>query len=77
MQIIPFHPDDRVIMKKKHPCGGNLFRIVRVGSEVRVICETCKRDMTIDRVKLDKAIQRLLPSESDSSTMRKENENGK
>ena len=66
MQIIPLHPDDRIQMKKKHPCGGSIFRIVRVGSEVRVVCETCKRDMTMDRVKLEKSIQRVIPKEMDS-----------
>ena len=49
-------------MKKVHPCGGNIFQILRVGSEVRVKCETCGRDMTIDRVKLEKAIRLVLPA---------------
>ena len=62
MQIIPLHPHDRVQMKKVHPCGGNIFQILRVGSEVRVKCETCGRDMTIDRVKLEKAIRLVLPA---------------
>ena len=60
MQIIPLHAGDRVQLKKPHPCGNNLFRILRVGSEVRVICETCGRDMTLDRVKLEKAIKQIL-----------------
>ena len=60
MQIIPLHPNDRIQMKKEHPCGGNVFLIVRVGSEVRVKCETCGRDMTLDRVKLEKSIRRIL-----------------
>ena len=60
MQIIPLHPGDRVQMKKQHPCGGNVFLIVRVGSEVRIKCETCGRDMTLDRVKLEKSIRRNL-----------------
>ncbi len=60
MQIIPLHPNDRIQMKKAHPCGGSIFQILRVGSEVRVRCESCGRDMTIDRVKLEKAIRRVL-----------------
>lgn len=57
MPIIPLHPDDRVQLKKPHVCGGKIFRIVRVGSLVRVICETCGRDMTLDRLKLEKSIR--------------------
>ncbi len=60
MPIIPLHQDDRLLLKKPHPCGGRIFRILRVGSEVRVVCETCKRDMTLDRIKLEKAIKQIL-----------------
>ena len=63
-----------VKLKKKHPCGGNEFVILRVGSEVRIRCEVCARDMTIDRVKLEKAIKSIKPSEpSNESTDRKDN----
>lgn len=62
MQIIPLHTNDRVQLKKKHPCGGNIFEILRVGSDVRVRCETCSRDMTIDRVKLEKSIRAIVSS---------------
>ncbi|MBE6552727.1 MAG: DUF951 domain-containing protein [Ruminococcaceae bacterium] len=61
MQILPLHPGDRAQMKKNHPCGGNIFLIIRVGSEVRIRCESCGRDMNIDRVKLEKAIRHILP----------------
>ena len=60
MQIIPLHPSDRIQLKKPHPCGGDCFVILRVGSEVRVKCETCGRDMTLDRVKLEKSIRKIL-----------------
>ncbi len=62
MPIIPLHPNDRVQLKKAHPCGGKTFRILRVGGEVRIICETCGHDMTMDRIKLEKAIKQILIS---------------
>ena len=58
--IIKLQPDDRIKLKKSHPCGGDVFRVVRVGAEVRVICETCGRDMTVERIKLEKAIRQVL-----------------
>lgn len=67
MPILPLRPEDRIQMKKTHPCGGKIFRVVRVGSEVRIICETCKRDMTMDRLKLEKAIKQILSSTTDST----------
>ena len=65
MQIIPLSVGDRVELKKQHPCGGKVFRILRVGSDVRVICETCSRDMTFDRVKFERAIKQFLKKESE------------
>ncbi len=59
--IIKIQPNDKIKLKKKHPCGGDIFRVVRVGSEVRVICEACGRDMTVDRIKLEKAIKQVFP----------------
>ncbi len=67
MPIIPLRPDDRVQLKKPHVCGGKIFRIVRVGSAVRVICELCGRDMTLDRIKLEKAIRGIVDSENNES----------
>ena len=66
MPILPLHPEDRIQLKKPHPCGGKIFRIMRVGSEVRVVCETCGRDMTLDRVKLEKAIKQILQDTTNS-----------
>ena len=64
MPIIPLHQDDRLLLKKPHPCGGKTFLVLRVGSEVRVVCETCKRDMTLDRIKLEKAIKQVLTNQT-------------
>ncbi len=61
MPIIPLHVGDRVQLKKPHPCGGKVFKLLRIGGEVRVVCESCGRDMTIDRIKLEKAIKQILP----------------
>jgi len=61
MQIIPLHPGDILLLKKPHPCGGNRFLVMRVGSQVRMVCQTCNHDMTLDRIKLEKAIRQILP----------------
>ena len=58
--IIRFQVDDLIRLRKPHPCGGTVFRVMRVGSEIRVLCQTCGRDMTIDRLKLEKATKQIL-----------------
>lgn len=61
MKILKLNVDDVIELKKEHPCGGKLFKILRVGSEVRIVCQSCGRDMTLERVKLEKAIKKINP----------------
>lgn len=67
MKIIPFRPEDRIVLKKTHPCGNREFRIVRVGEFVRIICLGCGRDMNVERIKLEKAVKEYLPAGSDGN----------
>ncbi len=60
MPIIDIRAGDRVELKKKHPCGSVLFTVVRSGSDVRIICDGCGRDMTLPREKMEKAVKRLI-----------------
>lgn len=51
--------NDVLELKKPHPCGSRRFQVLRVGSEVRVRCLGCGRDMTLDRIKLEKSIKSI------------------
>ena len=57
MEIIKLNVGDVVELKKAHPCGDKRFKIMRVGSDIRIVCLGCGRDMKIDRIKLEKAIK--------------------
>ena len=59
--ILQLSPGDRLELKKPHPCGGRVFRVMRAASDVRIICEGCGRDRMIERIKLEKAVKRKLP----------------
>ena len=61
MTIPHFSVGDTLELKKKHPCGVSEFEVVRVGSDVRIICKGCGRDMTLPREKLEKAIRKIHP----------------
>ncbi len=67
MNIVRFSPGDTVELKKPHPCGSKLFRIVRVGADVRIICAGCGRDMTVDRIKLEKSIKKVIAKEQENN----------
>ena len=65
MKIIKFRPDDIIELKKPHPCGSKIFKIMRVGSEMRIVCQGCGRDMNIDRIKLEKATKKFLSRDTE------------
>ena len=60
MPIIKFSVGDKIIMKKKHPCSSDVFSVLRVGSDVRIMCDGCKRDLTVPRESLEKMIKKVV-----------------
>lgn len=60
MKIIKINEEDKLVLKKKHPCGNDIFTVKRLGSDVRIICDGCGRDLTLNREQLEKAIKRIL-----------------
>lgn len=55
--------NDRVSMKKGHPCGGNTWRITRVGMDIKLRCETCGHEIMLPRSKAEKGIRTILSRE--------------
>ncbi len=65
LHIVKFSVGDVLELKKAHPCGSKLFKVMRVGSEVRVVCCGCGRDMTLDRIKLEKSIRKIVSAQAE------------
>ena len=51
---------DILEMKKTHPCGDKRFKVLRVGSDIKLSCEGCGRTITLERVKVEKMIKRIM-----------------
>lgn len=60
MNVIKFEAGNILEMKKPHPCGDRRFRVMRTGSDVRLLCLGCGRDMTVPRLKLEKNIKKVV-----------------
>ncbi len=54
---------DILKMKKKHPCSSDIFKVMRAGSDVRIVCTGCGRDLTLPREKLEKMIKKVAQSD--------------
>ena len=66
MEIKKFDVGDVLEMKKKHPCGDHRMKVLRVGSDIRILCMGCGRDVTVAREKLEKNIRKIIPSDEKS-----------
>ena len=61
--IIRFDTNDKLRLKKKHPCGTDIFTVARCGSDVRIVCDGCGRDLTIARESLEKMIKTVIATQ--------------
>jgi hypothetical protein len=52
--------DDVVRLRKRHPCGGDEWRVVRLGADIGAICATCGRRVMMPRSKFEKQIKQVL-----------------
>lgn len=56
-----------VEMKKKHPCGSKTWSILRVGMDIKLRCTGCGHEMMLPRVKVEKAIKKILQEEGQNA----------
>ena len=55
--------DQKVEMKKSHPCGSKIWTILRVGMDIKLRCAGCGHEMMLPRSKVEKAIKKILSEE--------------
>ena len=63
----------KVIMKKQHPCGTNLWEIVRLGADIKIKCVNCGRIIMLPRIEFNKKLKRIVKEENEWMRKRKEN----
>ena len=56
---VPFYLDDVVVLRKAHPCGGDTWRVVRLGADIGLRCTTCSRRVLVGRRDLEKDMKRF------------------
>lgn len=49
-----------VVLKKGHPCGENLWEIVKLGADIRIKCTKCGRIVIIPRIEFNKKIKKVM-----------------
>ena len=51
---------EKLVLKKKHPCGCDTFTVLRIGMDFRIRCDNCSREMMLPRTKVEKSIKRII-----------------
>lgn len=66
MEIKVFGVGDTLVMKKNHACSKDAKQmlVLMAGSDVKVKCIGCGREMIIPRVKLEKSIKNVTRKEN-------------
>lgn len=52
--------NDKLEMKKQHPCGGRVFTVLRVGMDFKIRCDKCGHEVMIPRKKAEKNIKSVI-----------------
>lgn len=65
MVIKSFGVGDMLCMKKPHACESKSknFLVLMAGSDIKVKCQGCSREMIIPRVKLEKNVKTVIRKE--------------
>ena len=64
MNIIKLCENDIITLRKNHPCEKKAydFKVLMVGSDIKIQCVKCLRTVIVPRIKLEKNI-RLINTE--------------
>jgi len=56
---------DKLQMKKKHPCGNDIFTVTRIGMDFKLVCDKCSHEIMIPRTKAEKALKKLIKADGE------------
>lgn len=51
---------DVLRMKKPHPCGSHLWEVARLGADIGILCQQCRRYVLLPRPYLERRVKEVL-----------------
>jgi hypothetical protein len=57
---------NRLQLRKKHPCGGDEWLVVRLGADIGLQCVGCGRSILLPRTQLRKQMKKVLSVQNES-----------
>ena len=53
---------DLVRMRKPHPCGESVWQVTRLGADIGLVCQKCRRYILLPRAHLGRRIKEVIPN---------------
>ncbi|MEJ8785460.1 DUF951 domain-containing protein [Peptoniphilus sp. EMRHCC_23] len=63
MNRLYYEEGDVVTLKKGHPCGENLWKILRTGVDIKLACMGCERTIWMARMDFEKRVRKIKEGE--------------
>jgi hypothetical protein len=60
MPIVDFRLGDAIELRKRHPCGGFTWEVVRLGADIGLKCSTCGRRVLLPRSTVERRMKRFI-----------------
>lgn len=57
---IEVHLGDIVRLRKKHPCGSFEWEVVRLGADIGLVCQGCRRRVLLQRGEFNKQLKTIV-----------------
>ncbi|MFZ5919317.1 MAG: DUF951 domain-containing protein [Chloroflexota bacterium] len=67
-KTVDFQLGDVLRLRKPHPCGGNEWRVVRLGADIGIRCLTCGRRVLVPRSELIRRLKAIVPAGNAAAT---------
>ncbi len=63
---------DVIQTRKPHPCGGDVWTVIRTGADIKIKCRQCGRIVMLDRQVYFKRRKKLIQPGPEPGEMREE-----
>jgi hypothetical protein len=60
--------NDRLRLRKPHPCGSHEWTVVRLGADIGLECLGCGRRVLLTRRELARRLKTILPKEGEDDS---------
>ena len=58
--VLEIRLGDVVRMRKSHPCGSDVWEVVRTGADIGIRCRGCGRRVLLDRARFERGFKSFV-----------------